>query len=288
MTRHMMSTRPLPRHEARTLAAHNLSAGYGQRLVIDGLDIEIPPGGVTAIVGANASGKSTLLKALASIIPASTGYVSLDGVDVTTMGRRTLARHLGMLPQTAVAPQGVAVADLVARGRYPHRGLLGRWTREDEVALGLALDLTNTRDLAGRTVDSLSGGQLQRVWIAMALAQDPDVLLLDEPTTYLDLAHQVDILDVLAALNSQRGTTIVMVLHELNLAARYSDHLVVMAHGAIVRQGDPALVLTEDVVSQAFGLDAHIIADPVTGGPLVVPGFPGAGGDVLNTRKDHE
>lgn len=260
-----------PAHPARALRARGLGAGYGERRVLEGLDLDVPPGAVTAIVGANASGKSTLLKALAGLIPATAGSVTLDGHDIAHTGRRALARMLGLLPQTAVAPEGVGVAELVGRGRYPHRGLLGRWSRDDQVALERALDLTRTRDLADRPVDQLSGGQLQRVWIAMALAQDPDVLLLDEPTTYLDLAHQVEVLEVVRELNRTRGTTVCMVLHELNLAARYADHLVVMREGTILRQGVPDDVLTEQVVAEAFGLPVVVVADPVTGGPLVVP-----------------
>lgn len=226
------------------------------------------------VVGANACGKSTLLKTLARALRPLAGTVLLDGADVADVPSRAFARTLGMLPQDPMAPDGLSVADLVGRGRHPHHGWFERWTAHDDEVVAQALTATGTADLADRHVDELSGGQRQRVWIAMALAQDPDVLLLDEPTTFLDLTHQLEILDLLRDLNRARGTTVVMVLHDLNLAARYADHLVVMADGRVLAQGAPAEVITAEVLRDAFRLEAVVVPDPVTGGPMIVPGRP--------------
>ncbi len=217
-----------------------MTLGYGDRAVVDGLSCDVPDGQVTVIVGANACGKSTLLRGLARLLRPSSGTVLLDGKAIGTLPSKQVARILGLLPQNPVTPEGVTVVDLVGRGRHPHQGAFRRWSAEDEQAVAEALELTDTLDLADRLVDELSGGQRQRVWIAMALAQQTDLLLLDEPTTYLDVAHQVEVLDLLADLNETRGTTIVMVLHDLNLAARYADHLIAMCEGQIVAAGPPA------------------------------------------------
>ncbi|GAA2040253.1 ABC transporter ATP-binding protein [Agromyces tropicus] len=256
---------------ARGLVAEGVSLGYDGRRVIDGLDLAIPSGRITAIVGPNACGKSTLLRGLARLHPLEAGRVVLDGRDVSRMPRRDVARLVGVLPQTSVAPDGVRVADLVARGRFPHQGWFGRHSSDDDEVVAEALAATGIADLARRPIDELSGGQRQRVWIAMVLAQQTDLVLLDEPTTFLDVAHQLELLDLLTALNRERGTSVVMVLHELNLAARYADHLVVMSAGRIVAEGEPEAVLTAGTVREAFGLEAHVIPDPVSGGPLVVP-----------------
>ena len=256
---------------APALSARALAAGYPDRRVIDGLDLEVAPGRITMLVGANASGKSTLLGTLARLLPPLAGTVALDGADVRGIPRRAFARTVGILPQQPTAPEGLSVAELVARGRHPHRGLLGRWTDADAAAVDAALTDTAMTELADRAIGELSGGQRQRAWIAMALAQDPRILLLDEPTTFLDLSHQLEVLDLLRRLNRERGTTVVVVLHELNLAARYADELVVMAQGRIVAHGAPADVLTPDVLKTAFGLDALVIPDPLTGTPLVIP-----------------
>lgn len=259
-----MSTRP-------SLAAEGLSAGYGEATVLADLDLRLAPGRITAIVGANACGKSTLLRSLSRLLVPRRGRVLLDGQEIHRMPARALARRLGLLPQSPIAPEGITVAELVARGRHPHHGLISRWGRADDIAVASALDATQTADLAERPVDELSGGQRQRVWIAMALAQDTEILLLDEPTTFLDISHQIEVLDLLADLNRQRGTTVVMVLHDLNLAARYAGVLVAMRQGAIHAQGPAAQVLTETMVREVFGLDSRVIADPISGQPMMLP-----------------
>ena len=253
------------------LRAERLSLGYGPRTVVDGLDLRIPDGSFTVIVGANGSGKSTLLRGLARLLRPETGRVLLDGQSVQSYPSKEVARRLGLLPQAQVAPDGIAVADLVARGRYPHQSLLRQWTAADEAAVRTALELTDTADLAGREFDELSGGQRQRVWLAMALAQQTRILLLDEPTTYLDLAHQVDVLELCSRLRVEQGYTLVAVLHDLNLAFRYATHLVAMKDGAIVAEGAPAAVITPELVERVFGLPCRILTDPESGTPLVVP-----------------
>ena len=254
-----------------SLEIEDLALGYGDRTVIAQLDLVVPPGRITAIVGANACGKSTLLRSMSRLLAPRKGRVVLDGKEVHRTPAKELARTLGLLPQSPIAPEGITVADLVGRGRHPHQGMFSRWSREDDAAVASALAATETTDLAERSVDELSGGQRQRVWIAMALAQRTDLLLLDEPTTFLDVSHQVEVLDLLTDLNRERGTTIVMVLHDLNLAARYADHLVALADGRLHAAGEPAEVLTEDGVRAVFGLDSRVIVDPTSGKPLMLP-----------------
>jgi len=260
---------PAPGHH--TLAASGLSLGYDNRLVVDDLTVTIPTGKITVIVGANACGKSTLLRGLARLLSPRSGVVLLDGADIARRATKDVARVLGLLPQSPVAPDGITVTDLVGRGRYPHQGWFRQWTPQDDAAVADALDVTGILDLADRPVDELSGGQRQRVWIAMALAQRTDLLLLDEPTTFLDVTHQVEVLDLLADLNTDHGRTVVMVLHDLNLAARYADHLVAMKDGRIVAEGDADSVVTAEIVRDVFGLHAQVVPDPVSGTPLVVP-----------------
>ncbi|HAP89292.1 MAG TPA: cobalamin/Fe(3+)-siderophore ABC transporter ATP-binding protein [Arthrobacter bacterium] len=253
------------------LSAQDLTLKYDQRCVVDGLTAEIPEGKVTMIVGANACGKSTLLRGLSRLLKPAAGTVTLDGKDIHARPARELARTLGLLPQHPAAPDGIAVRDLVGRGRYPHQGFFRSWSPDDDAAVQRALEATETLELAERNVDELSGGQRQRVWIAMALAQETDVLLLDEPTTYLDLAHQVEVLDLVTDLNRKRGTTVAIVLHDLNLAARYADHIIAMQAGGIVALGDPTTVVTEELVRSVFGLESRVIPDPVSGTPLIIP-----------------
>lgn len=253
------------------LRVETLSAGYGETEILHGLDLTIPPGRITVIVGANACGKSTLLRAMSRLLKPSQGQVLLDGRSIHKTPTRELARRLGLLPQSPIAPEGITVDDLVRRGRHPHSKLFSRWTAGDEEAVVQALTATRTLDLAERPVDELSGGQRQRVWIAMALAQQTGILLLDEPTTFLDINHQVEILDLLTDLNRARGTTIVMVLHDLNLGARYADHLIALADGRVHVAGQPRQVLTEDMVRAVFWLDSRIMTDPVSGRPIMLP-----------------
>lgn len=262
----MSPTRPETR-----LATDRLSLGYGERTVVDAVDLAVPDGRVTAVVGANACGKSTLLKGMSRLLRPTGGAALLDGEAVHRLPTKEVARTVGLLPQSPVVPDGVTVADLVARGRHPHQGALRRWSAEDETAVAEALALTGTTDLAGRVVDELSGGQRQRVWLALALAQRTDLLLLDEPTTYLDLAHQVAVLDLLRDLNRQRGTTLVMVLHDLGLAARYADHVVAMREGRVYAVGTPHEVVTEETVRAVLDLECRVVPDPVAGTPLIVP-----------------
>ncbi|MBB4930621.1 iron complex transport system ATP-binding protein [Lipingzhangella halophila] len=253
------------------LRASALSLSYGARAVVEDLSVEIRPGSVTAIVGANACGKSTLLRGLARLLAPTSGAVYLDGKDIHSLPAKRVAARLGLLPQSPVVPEGIRVADLVGRGRYPHQGWIRSWTAADDDAVARALTATDTLDLASRPVDELSGGQRQRVWIAMALAQETDLLLLDEPTTFLDVSHQIDVLDLLADLNEGRGTTIVLVLHDLNLACRYAHCLVALKDGAVIAEGVPEDVITEETVARVFGQPSRIVADPISGTPMVVP-----------------
>ncbi|MEU6181493.1 ABC transporter ATP-binding protein [Streptomyces coeruleorubidus] len=256
--------------QASRLAARGVTVGYGARTVIDDLDVAIPPGVITTIIGPNGCGKSTLLRTLSRLLKPSKGTVVLDGDDIARLRTRDVARKLGLLPQAPVAPEGLTVADLVARGRHPHQSWLRQWSSDDADVVERALAMTGVSDLADRPVDALSGGQRQRVWISMTLAQGTDLLLLDEPTTYLDLAHAMDVLDLVDDLH-ESGCTVVMVLHDLNLAARYSDNLIVMRAGSILAQGHPRDVLTAGLLHEAFGLRAKVIDDPVGDRPLIVP-----------------
>ncbi|MFD1536449.1 MULTISPECIES: ABC transporter ATP-binding protein [Nonomuraea] len=253
------------------LQAVDVKLGYGDRTIVDGLDLGIEAGTVTTIIGPNGCGKSTLLRALGRLLRPQGGEVLLDGKRIDRIPTREVAKILGVLPQAPTAPEGLTVADLVARGRHPHQTWYRQWSSDDEAAVGEALAMTGLADLAERPLDELSGGQRQRAWISMALAQGTDLLLLDEPTTFLDLAHQVEVLELVRQLHREASRTIVMVLHDLNLAARYADRLVAMRDGRVVAAGDPHEVLTEELMREVFELDAKIITDPVAGTPLVIP-----------------
>jgi iron complex transport system ATP-binding protein len=257
--------------ESHTLTADGVTLGYGDRTVVEDLDLTIAPGKITAIVGSNGCGKSTLLRAMARLLRPSGGAVLLDSADVRSMPTKAVARVVGLLPQSPIAPEGIAVADLVGRGRHPHQKTLARWSARDYEVVADALEATGITDLADRSVDELSGGQRQRVWIAMALAQETDILLLDEPTTFLDVAHQVEVLDLLTDLSLSRGTTIVMVLHDLNLAARYADELIAMKGGRVHAVGAPDRIMTSELVEAVFGMANRVDADPATGKPMVTP-----------------
>ncbi len=253
------------------LRARQVVLGYGGRPVVDGVDLAVPPGRITVVVGANACGKSTLLRGLARLMTPQAGSVLLDGRELHRTPTREIARSLGLLPQSPVAPEGVTAGDLVARGRSPHQRWWQQWSAEDQRVVEEAMAATSVTELADLPVDELSGGQRQRVWLAMALAQDTELLLLDEPTTYLDLAHQVEVLELVAELNARRGRTVVMVLHDLNHAARYAHHLVATKDGRVVAEGAPAVVITEELVAEVFGLDCAVVPCPVTARPLVIP-----------------
>ena len=257
--------------EIHRLRAEHLKLAYEQHQVVTDLSVEIPQGRVTAIVGANACGKSTLLRGLARLLKPKGGTVYLDGHDIHRMPTKKVATRLGLLPQAPSEPEGITVTDLIARGRYPHQSLFRQWTSADEQAVASAMTATEILDLAARPMDELSGGQRQRVWIAMALAQDTQIMLLDEPTTFLDVAHQVEILDLLTDLNQQDGRTIVLVLHDLNHACRYSHHLIAMREGAIAAQGPPVEVVTCELVQEVFGLRCRVTPDPVSRTPMVIP-----------------
>ena len=279
------SSVPSPEHgvsaprDARFIA-ETVRLGYDRRVVSDGLDLRIPAGELTVIVGPNACGKSTLLRALARLQRPQAGTILLDGADIHRQSTKEVARRVGLLPQSAIAPERMLVRDLVARGRSPHQSLLRQWSAEDHAAVERALALTGTTALADRSVDELSGGQRQRVWLALVLAQDAETVLLDEPTTFLDLAHQFEILELCRRLHADQGRTVVAVLHDLNQAARYATHLIALRDGEVRAEGAPADVVTSEFVQSVFGLRALVVPDPLTGTPLVVP-HPPEPGDAL-------
>ncbi|WP_432249933.1 ABC transporter ATP-binding protein [Streptomyces sanyensis] len=253
------------------LTAEQVTLAYDQRVIAENLSVEIPDNSFTVIVGPNACGKSTLLRALSRMLRPTRGRVLLDGQAIHTLPARKVARTLGLLPQSSVAPDGITVADLVARGRYPHQGLLRQWSAQDERIVQESMAATGVRELGERYVDELSGGQRQRVWIAMALAQETPLLLLDEPTTFLDIQHQLEVLDLCADLHESQGRTLVAVLHDLNQAARYATHLIALRDGRVVAEGPPEDVVTAELVEHVFRVKSQIIEDPESGTPLVVP-----------------
>ena len=256
---------------AYALTTRKLTLAYEGKVVIESLDLAIPTGKITILVGPNGCGKSTLLKGLGRLLKPKQGVVYLGNESIAKLSTKAIAKRLGLLPQGPTAPEGLTVRDLVAQGRYPHQGWLQQWSKEDEQQVNWALSITQMIEFAHCALDNLSGGQRQRAWIAMTLAQDTDILLLDEPTTYLDLAHQIEVLDLLHDLNQQQGKTIVMVLHDLNQACRYGDHLVVIRGRRVYKQGHPDQVMTETMVQDVFGLESQIVSDPVAGTPLCIP-----------------
>ena len=257
-------------HNSARLEAQGVTLRYDARTIAENLSVVIPDGSFTVIVGPNACGKSTLLRALSRLLVPSAGQVILDGKAIAGYPAKQVARTVGLLPQTSIAPDGITVADLVVRGRYPHQSFFRQWSHEDEAAVAEAMAATHTTELSSQLVDELSGGQRQRVWIAMVLAQQTPILLLDEPTTFLDIAHQIELLDLCQDLNAA-GRTIVAVLHDLNYACRYATNIVAMKNGAIIAQGQPAAIMTEQLVEEVFALPCRIIQDPVAGTPLIVP-----------------
>ncbi|HJC85693.1 MAG TPA: ABC transporter ATP-binding protein [Candidatus Corynebacterium faecigallinarum] len=258
-----------------SIRATGLTVGYGNdKAIINDLDLQVPVGKVTTVIGPNGCGKSTLLRAMSRLLPPRSGEIHLGTTDIGSMKRKDLSKIIGVLPQSPVAPPGLIVSDLVARGRHPHQSWIRQWSSTDEEEVMAALEMTSVASLADRPVDSLSGGQRQRVWISMVLAQNTDVLFLDEPTTYLDLSHSIELLDLVRRLKKQLDRTVVMVLHDLNLAVRYSDHLVVMREGEVMVTGSPREIITSEMLKDIFNLNAVVIDDPVTGGPLIVPSAP--------------
>ncbi|MEI4743666.1 ABC transporter ATP-binding protein [Rhodococcus erythropolis] len=252
------------------LQAEKIELRYADRTIVDELSLEIPDGGFTVVVGPNGCGKSTLLRALGRMLAPRSGRVLLDGNDIRSYRTKEVARRIALLPQSPLSPGAITVADLVARGRYPYQSMLRQWSPEDEHVVAEALAEVGMRNAADQLVDELSGGQRQRVWIAMTLAQRTPVLLLDEPTTFLDIAHQIEVLDLCSQLH-QSGRTLVAVLHDLNLAARYATHVVAMRSGKIVMQGSASDVFTPELLREVFDLEALVLEDPETGRPLVVP-----------------
>lgn len=248
-----------------------ISVGYDGHRVCRDVSIEVPPQSFTAIIGPNACGKSTLLKAIARLLPIGSGSVLLSGRDISRIRTKEIAKQLGLLPQSSLSPDGITVADLVGRGRYPHQGMFDRWSKDDEAAVAEALSATRLEPIADRQVDELSGGQRQRVWLAMVLAQQTPVMLLDEPTTFLDIAHQYSLLELFDELRVEHGRTIVVVLHDLNQAARYADHLIVMKDGEVVAAGAPAEVISAELVESVYGLRCRVQPDPETGAPMIIP-----------------
>ena len=267
------------------LRTESVTVGYGEDPVVHDLSLDIADGKVTTIIGPNGCGKSTLLRTMARLLKPMSGRVLLDGEPVHGLATKDVACKMALLPQSPIAPEGLVVRDLVGRGRHPHQRWFRQWSPEDETVVEAALELTDTAHLRDRALDQLSGGQRQRAWIAMTLAQDTDLLLLDEPTTYLDLSHQVEVLDLVTRLNRERGRTVVMVLHDLNLAARFSDVIVVMKDGAIVAQGTPSEVFTPELLASTFGLAADVMACPRTGLPIVVPVASTAHAQPIETKE---
>ncbi|WP_281884642.1 ABC transporter ATP-binding protein [Paenibacillus sp. YYML68] len=259
------------------LQSNDLCLSYGETRIFQDLSLSLPKGQITVFIGSNGCGKSTLLRSLARLLKPQSGQVVLDGSDIASLPTKEIARRMAILPQGPAAPEGLTVLQLVKQGRYPYQSWLQQWSREDETMVRRALELTNMAALADRTVDSLSGGQRQRAWIAMTLAQGTPTILLDEPTTYLDLAHQIEVLDLLHELNEYEQRTIVMVLHDINLACRYAHNIVAIKNGKVYAEGQPEHIVNEQLIRQVFDLDCRIMEDPLFGSPMVVPFGKGRG-----------
>lgn len=256
---------------SNTLIAKDIQAGYGQKNILQSVNIHIPENKISVILGSNGSGKSTMLKTFCRLMTPTAGLITLDGTPLSQIKSKDIAKSIGLLPQTSIAPEGIKVAELVSRGRYPHRQFMTGLNTDDYKAIEEAMEAMKITELADRSIDELSGGQRQRVFIALALAQETDILFLDEPTTYLDIAYQIEILDLLKELNKKRGTTIVMVLHDINLSTKYADYLFAMKDGALIKQGTPSEIITEDTIRKIYGIDSVIIRDPISDSPFVIP-----------------
>ncbi len=263
-----MPADPQPAPDLTALFAHDVTLTYGPKPLVAGLTLSLPRGRFTALIGPNGSGKSTILRAFAGLMRPAAGEIRLEGADLATLSPRKIARRIGFLPQSPTAPEGLCVADLVRMGRHPHRSLFGRMTAADEAACARAMAMTGLQPLAGHPLDSLSGGQRQRAWIAMVLAQETDILLLDEPTTWLDIAHQIEVMTLIETLVRRGGKTVVAVLHDLNQTARHADHLVLLKSGRILAEGTPRIVMDPATIRAGFGVDCIVTPDPVTGTPL--------------------
>ena len=253
------------------LLAENLSSGYGNRTVVNDVNLSLPMNKISVIIGANGCGKSTLLKTLSKLVTPSKGKVYLNNKDIHKYPSKELAKSLGFMPQSPIVPEGISVADLVTRGRFPYRQPLKGMSKEDYRIVNEAMDMMKITDLADRCVDELSGGQRQRVWLALALAQDTDILLLDEPTTYLDISYQIEILDLLREINKKKGTTVAMVLHDINLSARYADYIFAVSNGKLLAHGEPEEIIKEEIIQKVYGLNCKVIKDPVTQRPMMIP-----------------
>ena len=256
---------------AHTLKTKNTISGYNSKVIVNDISLTIPDGRISVIIGANACGKSTLLKTMARLLKPISGEITLDDKQIGKVPPKQLARVVGLLPQTPIVPEGITVADLVGRGRFPHQKALGGWSKEDYDAVASAMEIMKITGIANNNIDELSGGQRQRVWIAMALAQQTDILFLDEPTTFLDITYQVEILDLLTDLNQKHNTTIIMVLHDINLSARYADYIFAMREGQLVAEGIPKEIITSEIIKDIYGLDSVVMEDPVSHTPLVIP-----------------
>ncbi|MCR8644933.1 ABC transporter ATP-binding protein [Paenibacillus sp. N1-5-1-14] len=255
-----------------TIEAKDVSLSYGDKIIFQDLNLSIPRGKISVLIGANGCGKSTILRSLSRVMQPQKGEVILDGADIAKMSTKDVAKKMAILPQTPVAPEGLTVLGLVRQGRYPYQNWFKQWSQEDEEKVRFALQASGLEDLQNRTVDSLSGGQRQRAWIALTLAQDTDILLLDEPTTYLDLTHQIEVLDLLYDLNEREGRTIVMVLHDINLACRYAHHILAIKEGKLWAEGPPEDIVDEKLLCEVFGLQCQVGRDPIFGTPVCIPG----------------
>ena len=253
------------------LKAEHLQTGYDKKTIIEDMSLVIPDHKISVIIGSNGCGKSTLLKTFARLLSPMKGTIRLDGKEYGSLPPKKLAQIIGLLPQSPLVPEGIKVSDLIGRGRYPYLEPFRGMQKEDFEAVDEAMEMMGVTEFADRNVDELSGGQRQRVWIAMALAQQTDILFLDEPTTYLDITYQVEILDLLTELNRKRHTTIVMVLHDINLSARYADHLIALRDGKLITEGTPAKVITEELIREVFRLESVVTSDPVSGSPFIIP-----------------
>lgn len=254
-----------------TIEAKSLTLSYGNSIIINNLDLSIPVGEVTILIGSNGCGKSTLLRSIARLLKPTEGSILLDGKNVFKLTNKQVAKELSILPQSPVAPEGLTVLQLVKQGRYPHQSWHSQWSQEDEEIVMNALISTGVEHLKDKPIEELSGGQRQRAWIAMTLAQNTDIILLDEPTTYLDLTHQIEILDLLYKLNKQQKRTIIMVLHDINLACRYADYIITVRNQTVYKKGKPEDIITKSLVKNVFDLESEIINDPIFGTPMCIP-----------------